>query len=101
MTEDSAVKPQSFTLPREMDLLAAESLKTTLIGLLQQGGDCLLDGSRVERLSTPCIEVLVAAENAFSETQHSFHVSDPSPGLRDALESLGLADRIEKWRASS
>jgi len=100
MADTRAVETHKYTLPREMDLLAAEALKGVLVDMLDQDGGLALDASEVERVSTPCIEVLVAAEVAFGKSGQKFEMSAPSPPLCDALEALGLVDRIEKWRAS-
>lgn len=100
MAEKTTAKQLSYTLPREMDLLAAEGLKADLVKLLQDDGNLVIDGSSVERLSTPCVEILVAADAAFTETQRTFEISNPSASLCEAMETLGLATNIEKWSAS-
>jgi len=100
MVNAQTVEKLNFTLSRELDLLAAEALKNDLLKLLHADGDLLVDGSEVERVSTPCIEVLVAAAAAFGEGGRSFEISEPSPPLCESFEAVGLADRIELWRAS-
>jgi len=100
MAEARQVTILKYTLSRELDLLAAESLKLAFLEQLHKDGDLVIDGSDVERVSTPCIEVLVAASSAFGEGGRNFVLDQPSPPLCDALEALGLADRIELWRAS-
>jgi len=100
MTDARTVGTHKYTLPREMDLLAAEALKEGLLNMLNLGGDLILDASEVERVSTPCIEVLIAAESAFDASARGFKMPEPSTSLSEAFMALGLADRIEKWRAS-
>jgi len=100
MAKTKAIEQLEFTLSRELDLLAAESLKNDLLALLQKDGNLLINGAEVERVATPCIEVLVAAATAFDESGRSFKMAEPSPPLCDSFEAVGLADRIELWRAS-
>ena len=100
MADTKTVEQLEFTLSRELDLLAAEALKNDLLALLHKDGNLLINGDEVERVATPCIEVLVAAAAAFDEMGRSFKIAEPSPSLCDSFEAVGLADRIELWRAS-
>jgi len=100
MPDKSAIGRLEITLSRELDLLAAEGLKNDLVRLLQQDGDLVIKGDEVERVSTPCIEILVAAAAAFNDGGRGFELQSPSPSLCDSFEAVGLADRIELWRAS-
>lgn len=100
MAEKDAVEKLEYTLPRELDLLAAEALRAELLNCWQKDGSLLLDGGEVERVSTPCVEVLVAAANAFKESGRQFELSEPSASLCEAFDALGLGDRIELWRTS-
>jgi len=100
MADTQNVDRLDFLLPPEMDLLAAEALRASLIELLNKSGDLSIDGGEVVRMSTPCVEVLLAAATAFSDSGRGFEVRQPSPSLCDAFDTLGLADRIELWRAS-
>jgi len=100
MTDKKTVEQLEFTLSRELDLLAAEALRNDLLALLNNDGDLVINGVEVERVATPCIEVLVAAAAAFEDSGRSFKIAEPSPSLCDSFEAVGLADRIELWRAS-
>lgn len=100
MADTSTVETLEYSLSRELDLLAAEGLKGDLLALWQKDGDLTINGADVERVSTPCIEVLVAASIAFKEGGHAFRLKAPSSPLADAFEALGLADRLEVWRDS-
>jgi chemotaxis protein CheX len=100
MADTGTVDKLDFTLSRELDLLAAEALKNDLLELLHKEGPLDVNASEVERVATPCIEVLVAAAAAFKDSGREFQISQPSSSLCDAFEALGLADRLEMWRAS-
>lgn len=100
MADALPVENLEFALSRELDLLAAEALKADLLELLHKDGNLVIDGREVERVSTPCIEVLVAAYAAFDADGRKFVLSQPSALLCDAFEAIGLADRIELWSAS-
>jgi anti-anti-sigma regulatory factor len=57
-----------------------------------QNQNMSLDGSGVERVSTACLQVLVAACRAVRARGKMFRIDAPSPLLRAALTDLGLAD---------
>lgn len=100
MSDGPSVSQLEYSLPRELDLLAAENLKEKMLDFLLQDGDLVLEGSEVERISTPCIEVLYAAGVAFDEVGRKFQVDNPSLYFNDALTTLGLDDHFQCWRTS-
>ncbi|MCK0069689.1 MULTISPECIES: STAS domain-containing protein [Kordiimonas] len=98
MTNSQDTSAREVKLPRELDLLAAESLKETLLAELDEGEGLLLDASDVERVSTPCIEVLVSAQKTCVATSQSFQISNSSQVLVDAFSALGLDEQFKGWR---
>ncbi len=98
MTNSQDTSAREVKLPRELDLLAAESLKETLLAELDEGEGLLLDASDVERVSTPCIEVLVSAQKTCVATSQSFQISNSSQVLVDAFNALGLDEQFKGWR---
>jgi len=100
MTKNTEGSQLKYDLPRELDLLSAVDLKDTLLGLMDKEGDLMLNASEVERISTPCIEVLFSAQNAFKEAGHKFEIENPSVYLCDAFKTLGLDDHLQRWSAS-
>ena len=83
-------------LPSVLDLTGAQSLRDTLVGLLGDGS-LLLDASAVERMSTPCAQVLLAAARAADLAGSPFQVFEASDVFQAALADLGLQDEFKKW----
>ncbi len=100
MSDGQRASTIQYDLPRELDLLAAENLKEKLVDFLHQDGDLTLNATEVERISTPCIEVLFSAGRAFDEADRKFQILNPSQYFNDALTVLGLDDHFQCWRAS-
>jgi len=50
----------------------------------------VLDGSEVERISVPCLQVLVAARRAAGDAA-AFRIVDASAALMAAVADLGLS----------
>ncbi|MDO9474660.1 MAG: STAS domain-containing protein [Caulobacter sp.] len=79
-----------------LDLTGAQSLRDTLVALLGNGS-VLLDASAVERMSTPCAQVLLAAARAADLAGSSFQLVSASDVFRAALADLGLQAEFKKW----
>lgn len=99
MADNREASLREVKLPRELDLLAAESLKDSLLAELDHGEGILLDAADVERVSTPCIEVLVAAHKTSVVSGQAFYISNSSQVLIDAFSALGLDEQFNSWRA--
>lgn len=90
------LSPSPSILPSVLDLTGAQSLRDTLVALLGNGS-VLLDASAVERMSTPCAQVLLAAARAADLAGSSFQLVSASDVFRAALADLGLQAEFKKW----
>jgi len=83
---------QLLTLPQSLDLTQAQALRDTLTDLADHGA-VALDASSVERMSTPCVQVLLAAGRASAP----FKILNASDAFKSALVDLGLQQTFSKW----
>jgi len=81
-------------LPASLDRLAAESLCHGLQEQLLAGEPVRLNGSQVERVSTACIQVLLAAARSAAVREVPFAIDAASATLAEALNDLGLAGTL-------
>jgi chemotaxis protein CheX len=79
-----------FALPPSLDLLAAGPLCRQLQERLLSGAPMMLDGGAVDRVSTPCLQLLVASRRSAEARGLRFELREPSPVLSEALADLGL-----------
>ncbi len=83
----------SMSLPAVADLGHAGVLKTQLERGLASGCGVSVDGSAVQRISSPCLQVLVAGMNAFVEAGGPrMTIINPSAALLETVSTLGLTD---------
>lgn len=87
-----------YSLPATLDLTAARNLRERLAAMLP-GNGVVLDMSSVERMSTPCMQVLLAAGRAADATKVSFQIVDASDAFRAAVADLGLETQFGNWVA--
>jgi chemotaxis protein CheX len=79
-------------LPPVLDLTAAGPLASEL--LARRGAPLMIDGSAVQRVGAQCVQVLLAAKNAWVADGQYFSVEAPSEALTETLAALGAADLV-------
>ena len=83
-------------LPQLLDLVQAQPLRDRMAALLNRGA-VTLDAAAVERMSTPCIQVLLATARSADAAGMSFVVRNASAPFLTALADLGLQPEFSKW----
>lgn len=85
-------------LAATMDLRAAEPLLQSLQeGLGMGGSKMVVDASAVDRLSTPCVQVLIAGLQHMEQNGTPFVIKSPSDAFVSAFDDLGLFSYLMKW----
>ncbi len=87
-----------YSVPATLDLTAARDLRERLTAMLS-GKAIVLDMSAVERMSTPCMQVLLAAGRSADAAKVSFQIVDASDVFRAAVTDLGLEMQFRNWVA--
>jgi chemotaxis protein CheX len=89
-TTDNTVK-----LPAVADLTFASILKQRSEQALAAGTGLVLDAADTQRISTPCLQVLLAAVIAFTKAGGpALVISNPSEVFLDAASTLGLDEAL-------
>lgn len=85
-------------LPSVLDLPVASELRDTLLDVLSQdtGSEVVLKGAGVERASTACVQVILAASAAFTAAARRLEMDSASDALAATFRHLGLAADLEK-----
>lgn len=84
-----------LSLPAVVDLLQAGAIKAQLERALANGGGVTVDASAVQRISSPCLQVLVAGANAFAKAGGpSMTIASPSPAFLETVSTLGLTEAL-------
>lgn len=84
------------TLSPVLDLANAQTLFESLKSI---GDDqpVTLDASAVERMSTPCVQILLAKARAVTAQGSSFRIVSASPAFVTALSDIGLEPEFKNW----
>ncbi|PDT88762.1 anti-anti-sigma factor [Bradyrhizobium sp. Y36] len=83
-------------LPSQLDLTAARKLQDEIRSRLASGA-VVLDAGAVDRLSTPCVQVLLAAGRAAASADVSFRIANASGAFSAAVVELGLETQFRNW----
>ena len=84
-------------LGTSLDLRAATPLKAAMLRALDKQQPLTLDASSVERLSTACIQLLVACGLAFKTAGHALVIDAPTEMFSEAFADLGLQLELQQW----
>lgn len=79
---------KTLSLDSVLDLNAAGSLHTKLLGL--RGSDLVIDASAVEKVGTPCIQVIMSAQKTWESENKSLTFSKMSDPLMKTMQLSGV-----------
>ena len=82
--------PPALLLAASLELTHADALRGDLQHALAHDGALVIDGSGVERVSTACIQLLVAAAAGARVRGLAFQLAATSVALTEAIRDLGL-----------
>ena len=91
-----AASATAYPLPQMLDLMQASQLRDDLIRLSGHES-ILLDASGVERMSTPCAQILLAAGHGAKAANKLFKITQASELFRTAIADLGLRHEFDNW----
>ena len=86
----------AHVLPQMLDLVQASHLRDDMVRVAGETS-ILLDAAAVERMSTPCAQILTAAGRAAQATGKSFKITNASDVFRAAIADLGLQAEFSNW----
>src|SRR3546814_1342385 len=65
--------------------------------IMAQGGKVVIDAAAVDRLSTPCVQILVSAVQHMEQHGIPFVIRSPSDAFVTAFDDLGLFSYLMQW----
>jgi len=80
-------------LPASVDLTAAADLKSQLEHAFAEGMGLQVDAGAVQRITSPCLQVLAAAAKSFAEAGGAeMRIAPASTAFRETVCTLGLQE---------
>lgn len=87
-------------LPSDLDLAMAQPLVDSLRHGLGTSEKVLVQADGVERVSTACVQALLAASRHAEGAGQTFVIATPSEVLAEACDDLGLTAWLKQWSQS-
>lgn len=81
-----------------LDMRVAEPLLDAFRQAADHGGELVIDCSMVERISTPCVQILLAAAKEMESRNVPFSLKAPTDTFVQAFDDLGLFPVLMKWK---
>jgi len=94
------LRVEPLLLPASLDLANAEDWKDRLLAALTLNPVLKLDGSETTHVTTPGIQVLLAAHQSAKAKGGKVVLMNSSPAVEAAFGDLGLAPTFEEWRSA-
>lgn len=94
-------KETRVTLGPVLDIRAATALRDGLQKALKRGRPVIVDAAQVDRLSTPCIQVLLAAGRDAGTGSCRMMLAQASDPFVAAFSDLGLFADLMSWQAEA
>lgn len=92
--------PVSISLPPVLDVAAAANLKRELLEVLASGNSVNIDAAAVQRITTPCLQVLAAAARSIAQAGGGrMRLHSVRTGLTETINMLGLAEILNTGEA--
>jgi anti-anti-sigma regulatory factor len=94
-------RAKAITLPAILDIGNAQDLQESLTAALEQSPVLRLNGSKTQQVSTPGVQVLLAAALSAESGGGRLVLNSPSQALQEAFDSLGLPGKLQEWSAAN
>lgn len=90
-----------LTLAPVLDMSNSKPLRAFFLSLSSLGKKIVIDAAHVQRMSTPCVQVFLAAAQSFEENDVEFSLSQPTATFINAFDDLGLFSTLLKWNVET
>ena len=100
MTKEKSAKKKTLKLPETADISAIDGLHLQMKEAIASAKEIQLEGKDVDRITTPCIQILLSAYNSLKDSDKGFSLKEPSEECVAAFEDMGLDEYIKRWKRS-
>ena len=83
-------------LPSVLDIASAEQLYKDL-SHASHAQKLIIHAEKVERITTPAIQLLLVAEKSLKALEGTFIIQSPSEVFKNAFSDLGLDSQLKQW----
>ena len=85
-----------FKLPAQVDIASAAQVCNEVKSSCM-GNDIAFDASAVDRITTPGVQLLIAASSAAKNRGGALHISNPTKEFSNIVSDLGFSNQLKEW----
>lgn len=97
-TKKSSKNSKSLSLPAVLDIRSASSFYDEVKAISTAGTNLSVDAKKVEKITTPAIQILLAASAEVCKKKGSFKIQKPSSEMTAAFVIMGLESQFNQWK---
>ena len=94
----SSKDSKEISLPSVLDIRTASSFYDEIKKVAKAGENLVLNANDVEKITTPAIQILLAASVSVCKKKGSFKIKEPSSEMKDAFLIMGLESQFNEWK---
>lgn len=88
----------ALNVPEVVDIKNVEAFLSSVRDAMANSNDIELDCSKVERMTTPGIQVILSAAKTAVEKGGKITLKDPSENMTVIFNDLGLSEQLQEWK---
>ena len=97
-TSSAKTKQEALSLPVSFDISACSEFLVLINQYVDQdSGDVTLNGGKVERITSPAIQLLLALNKTLHDQGRKLKIDKPSSEIESAFDHLGLSRQLKDW----
>lgn len=90
----------SFLLPAVVDISTVGEIYEALKLVVQESATVKVDASKVERITTSGVQLLLSAERTLNQGGGALMLADASDAFVSVLGGLGLRCKLDEWKGA-
>ncbi|NDF11995.1 MAG: STAS domain-containing protein [Proteobacteria bacterium] len=98
--ENKQVAFSEHVLPAQLDIRAVESFYEEIKKLSERTTHITLDASKVERLTTPCVQIILSLAKYLTASGGALKITSPTVVFSLAFTDLGFSRNLKEWSAA-
>jgi anti-anti-sigma regulatory factor len=95
--EQSSSIEAAIALPAKLDVSSAVTLCAELKQAVSSTKNLVLDAANVEKLTTPCVQLLLSAAASLKAKQGTMKIQNLSGDMRAVFVDLGFSEQLNEW----
>lgn len=100
LNAENAADEDIFLLPAQMDITSIAQISNDITSMYT-GNNITFDASKVERITTPGVQLLLATSGTAKARGGKVLVQEPSEAFTNIISELGFSNQLKEWMGNN